>query len=300
MLELVRGYATAVFDEVEPTDGLAGLSAELRSLSGVLVSSEMLRQALTDSQIPATERADVLRELLETKAGGPFVALVTFPVENERAAELPKTYGTLLELAEARVERSAAGQPPEPEPPIGRSGALERIRGYAERVFERIGEPAQVGVLEDELFRIARILEGSRDLRSALADQQVPLHVRLSLLAELLEHRARPETAVLVGYTIRAGRARDVAGAVEYLASLAVAERGRRVGHVRAAVELDDDERARLAEALSRRTRRTVELRVTIDPSVIGGIDVGVGDTVIDGTVRHRLEQLRDTILQLR
>jgi F-type H+-transporting ATPase subunit delta len=44
--------------------------------------------------------------------------------------------------------------------------------------------------------------------------------------------------------------------------------------------------------------RRQVELRVRIDPSVLGGVRISVGDTVIDGTVRHRLEQLRESLLQ--
>jgi len=63
-------------------------------------------------------------------------------------------------------------------------------------------------------------------------------------------------------------------------------------------VELDAGERRRLSEALSRIVRRPVELRVRIDPSVLGGISISVGDTVIDGTVRHRLDQLREALMQ--
>jgi F-type H+-transporting ATPase subunit delta len=86
--------------------------------------------------------------------------------------------------------------------------------------------------------------------------------------------------------------------ALDYLVEVAAADRGRRVADVRAAVDLDADERQRLSEALSRTMRRPVELRVRIDPSVLGGIGISVGDTVIDGTVRHRLEQLRESLLQ--
>ena len=65
---------------------------------------------------------------------------------------------------------------------------------------------------------------------------------------------------------------------------------------IRAAVELDESERERLALALSRIMRRQVELRVRIDPSVLGGVSISVGDTVIDGSVRHRLDKLREAL----
>ncbi len=108
----------------------------------------------------------------------------------------------------------------------------------------------------------------------------------------------RFDTLQLCAYVLRAGRARDLVGALESLVELAAAERGRRLADVRSAVELDEDERDRLTAALARIARRPVELRVHIDPSVIGGLSIIVGDTIIDGTVRHRLEQLRESLLQ--
>lgn len=297
MLELVRGYAAAVFDEAEAAGRLEGAVSTLHAVRGVVVSSERLRGALTDGSIPASERAAVLVDLLEGKVSPEAMALVTFPVINERPGESPKSYEQLLEVAESRQARLAAGGPIESEPPIGRSGALERLRGFAERTFERLEDQATVDAIEDELFRFARIAEQHHGLRAAIAGPVTALEARLEILDDLLEGKVRPETIALLGYVLRTGRARDLVGTVDYLVNLAAAERGRRVAEVRAAVELGEDERARLAAALGRLVRRTVELRVVIDPSVIGGIGVSVGDTVIDGTIRHRLDQLRDSLL---
>ncbi len=298
MLELVRGYCAAVLDEAEAAGDLAEVAEGLGALRGLLVSSALLRDVLTDGSISGDARAAVLADLLEDKVLPPVIALAGFSLEYERASEIPSTYENLFELAEGRAASVAGGAVLEGEPPMGRAGAMERIRGFSERVFERLGAQDAVDDVEDELFRFARIAEQQRDLRSALAAPDISVSSRLALLSDLLSRKVRTETLSLIGYAVRAGRARDIVGAVDYLVELAAAERGRRVGEVRAAVELDADERARLVQALSRRTRRTVELRVIIDPSVIGGIGVSVGDTVIDGTVRHRLEQLRESLLQ--
>jgi F-type H+-transporting ATPase subunit delta len=68
------------------------------------------------------------------------------------------------------------------------------------------------------------------------------------------------------------------------------------VGEVRTAIPLDDEQRRRLTEALERATGKKIELKVIVDPSVVGGIVARVGDTVIDGSIRHRLEQLREAL----
>ncbi|MHB1988607.1 MAG: ATP synthase F1 subunit delta [Acidimicrobiales bacterium] len=298
MLELVRGYAAAVLDGAEKDGTLGGVVSGLEAVRTVLVASEPLRLALTDASIPSAARGALFSDLLEPKVRAEVVALATFAIVYERATELPKTYEQLLEIAETRARQQQGRTAVEPEPPIGRGGALERLRGFAERAFERVEDQQVIDTIEDELFRVARIAEQHRELRTALSAPQTPLEARLLLLGDLMSGKVRDDTLSLLGYVLRCGRARDLVGAIDYLVELAAGERGRRVADVRAAVELDSDERSRLSAALGRRTRRTVELRVVIDPSVIGGIGVSVGDTVVDGTVRHRLERLRETILQ--
>jgi F-type H+-transporting ATPase subunit delta len=297
MLELIRGYASAAFDGAEREGHLDAVSAGLTELARVFVASEPLRTAFADGSIPAADRRAVLEDLLATKIPEEALAPVTFAVETERATELEKTVERLVEVAEIAVVNAAAGDPLGAEPPAGRTGAYDRIRGFAERVFEKVAEPRTVDTIEDELFRLARISEQTPALRQALGDGSVPMGRRLAVLADLLKGQVRNETLWLAQYVIRAGRARDLPGALGHLAELAAADRGRRVAEVHSAVPLDSGERDRLSEALTRIVRRPVELRVLIDPSVIGGVRIEVGNTIIDGTVRHRLDQLRETLL---
>ena len=68
------------------------------------------------------------------------------------------------------------------------------------------------------------------------------------------------------------------------------------MAEVRSAIALTDDQKSRLADALGKATGKQVEVKVIIDPSVQGGLVAQVGDTVIDGSVRRRLEQLRNAL----
>ncbi len=298
MLELVRGYATAAFDAAANEGRLDAVARGLADISRLFLASEELRTAITDPSIPAQARGEVLEDLLADKVPEEALAVTTFSVEYERATELPKTTEQLVELAETAVDDSAAGERYPAEPPIGRSGAYERVRGYAERIFETIATREDVDLVEEELFQLSRLAEETPDLREALGDGSVPLGRRVAVLTDLLEGRVRLDTQLLCIYVLRAGRARDLVGALGSLVELAAAERGRRLAEIHSAVELDDDERRRLSEALARIARRPVELRVHIDPAVIGGLRIIVGDTIIDGTIRHRLEQLRESLLQ--
>jgi F-type H+-transporting ATPase subunit delta len=117
--------------------------------------------------------------------------------------------------------------------------------------------------------------------------------VREGVVRDLLADRARPATLRLVSYALASSRGRGLVSLLDWLVERAAAERGLRVADVRAAVDLDEDQRARLTTGLSRLIGRQVEVRVTVDPTVIGGVRILLGNTVIDGTVQHRLDQLR-------
>ena len=91
-------------------------------------------------------------------------------------------------------------------------------------------------------------------------------------------------------------RSRSLPEIIDKLVARAAEERQEVVAEVRSAVPLDDEHRDKLAEALSRMSGKRVALKVVVDPSVLGGIAARVGDIVIDGTIRHRLEQLKESL----
>lgn len=172
----------------------------------------------------------------------------------------------------------------------------DHIDGYASAIFEVAKAEGALDEVEDQLFRFARLLEGSDELRTTLTDAALPPERRQGIVEDLLGGKAEPITTALISFVVGAGRAKDLPAMIDRLVERATAERRHVVAQVRSAVELDQDQRTRLAEALSANLGKEVEIKVIVDPSVLGGLSARVGDTVIDGTVRHRLDQLRESL----
>ncbi|MCB9372758.1 MAG: ATP synthase F1 subunit delta [Microthrixaceae bacterium] len=108
--------------------------------------------------------------------------------------------------------------------------------------------------------------------------------------------RATDTTTALVSMVVATGRARDLGRIIESFVAMSAHAGDKEVAEVRSAIDLTEDQRARLAAALAKVTGRAVEVKVIVDPTVLGGVVAQVGDTVIDGSVRHRLQQLREVL----
>jgi len=172
----------------------------------------------------------------------------------------------------------------------------DRIDAYAAALFEVAKAEGSLETVEEELFRVARTLEANDELRTTLSDQAIPGERRQRIVEELLGPRASPVTTALVSFVVGAGRSRDLPAIIDALVRKAAEERAEAVAEVRSAVPLTQDQRQRLAEALSRATGKRVSVKVVVDPSVLGGVVAQVGDTVLDGSVRHRLEVLKESL----
>ncbi|MEX2588320.1 MAG: ATP synthase F1 subunit delta [Actinomycetota bacterium] len=165
--------------------------------------------------------------------------------------------------------------------------------GYARALYEMASSEGRLDRVSDELFRIARSLESEHELKRALTDISIPFSGKEQLLEELLGKAASPHTLNALRFVISQGRARDLVEIADVLADMAAREGNRVVAEVRSAVSLDDKQKAKLAEALNTATGKDVEVKAIVDKSVIGGVLAKVGDIVIDGTVRGKLDQLK-------
>jgi F-type H+-transporting ATPase subunit delta len=171
-----------------------------------------------------------------------------------------------------------------------------RIEGYARALFEVARAEGTLDEVEDELFRFARSYESSDELRTALSDEQIPAAKRQAIVEDLLGGKATATTTQLVSMVIGAGRARELPAIVDRLVARASSSKNLEVAEVRSAVPLTADQQTRLAAALANATGKQVNLKVVVDPSVLGGLVATVGDTVIDGSVRTRLDQLKSRL----
>ncbi len=171
-----------------------------------------------------------------------------------------------------------------------------RIEGYSRALFEIARAEGTIDEVEDELFRFARSYENSDELRNALTDDQIPAARRQSIIEDLLGGKATSTTTQLVSMVVGSGRARDLPAIIDKLVARASSAKNLEVAEVRTAVALTADQQARLQAALVNATGKQVNLKVVVDPSVIGGVVATVGDTVIDGSVRTRIDQLKSRL----
>ncbi len=239
----------------------ATLGDELFAVAALLDDEPGLRRALADFTSPQQARAGLVRGLL-----GGRVSRVTLD----------------LVAAAASLRWSAPGDLPD---------AAEQLAVLATAAAAE--SEGQLDDLEDQLFRFGRIVSGEPELRSALSNPQLPADRKRDLLEALLAGKVAPMALRLITQAALHPRGRSLDASLEAYARLAAGWRQRLIAVVRVATGLTESQRARLAAALSATYGHDIHLNVVIDPAVVGGISVQIGDEFIDGSVASRLAQLR-------
>ena len=172
--------------------------------------------------------------------------------------------------------------------------SAHKVDHYADALVAVAAAEEDLAATEDELFAVAQALGGSDELREVLADRRIPAARRQQIIEDLLDGQVADVTVGLVSMIVAAGRGSDLVRIIETAVERSAALRNKAVAEVRSAVALSDQQQQRLAEALDRATGKDVTVKVIVDPSVLGGIVTRIGDEVIDGSVRSRINQLRE------
>ena len=172
----------------------------------------------------------------------------------------------------------------------------DRISSYAEGIFSIAKAEGELDRVRAELLEIARAFQSSNELRDALSNPQLPTDRKDAIVADLLGSRATDVTRNVVSLIVGMGMANSIPAIADALAATAAASSNREVAEIRTAIELDAETVSRLISALERKTGKSLEAKVVVDPTVMGGIVARVGDTVIDGSVKKRLTSLRQAL----
>ena len=292
----LQGYLAAMEESLSADGGLADAGAQLQDFADIVEGSNALLLAVNDGSVPVATRRAVLGRLLEGKARPEVARLVHQAVSVVPAGELIASFrwmgGRLTQIA----SRPDVAAEPATEDVLGRLGSRNRVSGYAAAVFEGC-TVAQLEEIEDQLFRFARTVEANRRLRHALGDRDLPVAVREDVITRLLDGKVLPETVRLATYAPRGGRARDIVATLDTLVEDAARARGWRVARVAAADTVDDAQQRDLSDALAHLTGNPVDLQVTVEPELLGGVVVQVGDLLVDSSTRHRLDELKEHVL---
>lgn len=243
------------------TDMAGRTGDDLFGVARLLRAEAGLRRVATDVSVSTEAKRGLVHSILEGRIDVPSAAVVDAAVGHRwtRTRDLPDALERLGEVA------------------VVRSAGSDSAR------------------LADELFSFAQAVNGSPELRDALSDPARSADDKAALLDGLLAGRALPATVTLARQSL-AGTYRTVGVALTTYTQVAAEIHGEKVATVRVARPLADHDRQRLTDALSRQYDREIHLNVVVDPDVIGGIRVEIGDDVIDGTVVSRLDDARRKI----
>ncbi|TKJ18667.1 F0F1 ATP synthase subunit delta [Blastococcus sp. CCUG 61487] len=240
---------------------LLALADELFAVARVLDDQLSLRRAMADPSRKPEERAQLVRRLFEGKLSSTALDLV------ETIARQRWSYP--IDLVDAAVTVAT------------------------EASLDAADQRGELDAVEDELFRFGRIVAADQELARILSDRSAPTEGKRALLDQLLAGRVSPVTEQLLRNVLTASNVGQAENAIERLSEVASRRRGRSVAHVTSAAPLTGAQEQRLTEVLTRIYGRPIGLQVTVDPAVLGGLVVQVGDEVIDGSIAHRLEAAR-------
>lgn len=245
-------------------NALRTLSEELFSVVDLLVRERVLRRHLAD---PSTD-PQARQQLVDTVFGGK-IGQPALDVLNGLTASRWSSSADLLDVAEQLAREVALAR-------AQRDDAIENV--------------------EDELFRFSRILDANPALHEALSNDNNPVEGRVRLLDGLIADKVDPITKLLLEQVIRLPRTASLEVVVGKLAELAAARRNRSVAHVVAAGPLTGEQEQRLARVLKEIFGREMSVQVELDPELLGGLVIRVGDEVIDGSVITRLSKAREEL----
>jgi F-type H+-transporting ATPase subunit delta len=251
-----------VFDEALSAGAdTARMGDDLFAAAGAIDTSASLRRALTDPTREGSAKSELARKVFGGRIDAHSDDLVATLVAHRWSSE-----GDLIDtLEDLGVQAVIAGA---------------QAGGRGDQV-------------EDELFRFERIVAGNPALRETITDRHVAAGARASLVESLLEGRAQPETIRLARQAVTSSRGLRFDRVIESQLATIARRRELLAATVTSAIELDADQRDRLAAALSAMYERQVSLHTVVDPRVLGGLRVQIGDEVLDGTVLRKLEGAR-------
>ena len=293
----LQGYLAAQEETLVADGGLADAGAQLHTFADIVEGNTALLLAVNDGSLPVSARRAVLDRLLQGRSRPEVSRLVHQAVSVVPAGEVVSSFRWMgTRLVHLATRGSATATEPFDEDILGRLGSRNRVSGYAAAVFESC-TVADLEEIEDELFRFARTVESNRRLRGALGDRDLPVVVRQEVIVKLLGGKSLGATVRLASYAAHGGRARDIVSTLDTLVEDAAKARGWRVARVAAADVVGDDQQRDLSDALALLTGNPVDLQVSVDPALLGGVVVQVGDLLVDSSTRHRLDELKEHVL---
>ncbi len=256
-LTLLKEAVDAAFDD----PGLGAAGSDLLAITDLLTQEKSLRQTLADGGLSEADRRGILRQLVAEQVSPLALDLGSSAVALRWSSDADLVDAVELAGASALIGHSE------------KAGAADRVA--------------------EELFRFGRVVDSNGELQLTLSGSGTPIEAKQAIVKDLLAEQADPVTVRLASFVVTHLRGRRIDEALNTMVDLAAIRRGALAAVVRVAQPLEDDQRQRLVAALQHLYGQPVQLSIEVDPDLVGGLSVQVGDELIDGSLANKIHQAR-------
>ena len=231
---------------------------QLFAAGRVIAESSQLRAMLADPAINVAAKQGLLGKVFGAKLGKGATALLLAVVASEWSSQ---------------------------------DDLLTGIEDLALRVTA-LSAPAALSI-DAELYAFSRVVASDNELELALGTKLGDSSAKGTLVASLLGGKASQQTIAIVSALVRQPLGRRVGALLAHAASVVADQSGQTIATVTSAAPIAASQLDSLTKSLTKMYGRELRLNIEIDPSIIGGLRVQVGDDVIDGSISSRINDLR-------
>jgi F-type H+-transporting ATPase subunit delta len=255
-----REALTAVRDTLAQQAGAAdlGVGEELFSLARLLGSSVQLRSAVADPTAEAASKAALVERAFSGKVSGAALAVLSTAAQ-QRWSEPADVIDGLEEAGVRAIAQSA---------------------------------PASASI-SDELFEVGRAVASDAQLELALRSKLADPAAKVGVVERLLSRKVTEQTVAIVRQLVADPRGRGIRESLRWAQQIVADQKQAVLATVTSAQPLSAAQLDRLRGALTARYGKAIAFNTVIDPSLIGGLRVRVGDDVIDSSIATRLSDVR-------
>ena len=236
--------------------------------------------------VTLTDGEQILAAARALDASAQLRALLADPTldAKERESLVAKVFGSFGASAIALLGSLAAER---------WSNASQLVDGIEEIGIRAIARAETKADIVAELFAVERAVRSDAELELALGSKLASAESKAEVVTRLLAKQGSAATNAIVRHLVQSPRGRRIGALLRRTAEVVADVTGRVVATVTVAAPLSDGQQAALAADITARFGREPRIQYLIDPAVIGGVRVRVGQTVIDGTIASRIADLR-------
>ncbi|MFL1597946.1 F0F1 ATP synthase subunit B/delta [Gordonia amicalis] len=246
------------------SDALVKASDELTEVIRLLDTNPVLRKRLTEDEDNTTGQVKLVENLFGGKVSPIVVEVLSAAVKQRWSSSAD--FSAALRRQNALIVLAASE----------RDGVIEQT--------------------ENELFSVARLIDQNPQLASLLSDHSHDGGKRAELLRSLVGEKVGKLSWILLAHSVELLQGQPADVAFDQLAELAAARRGESVAHVVSAAPVSESQTTRLASVLGTIYGRTISVQTEIDPDILGGLRIAVGDEVIEADVATRLAKAAESL----